>query len=287
MAATAGAAEPGTLYLVPTPIGNPGDITLRALDVLRSVPVIAAEDTRKAMTLLRAHDITARLVSYYDHNEQARSPQLLRLLAGGQDVALITDAGTPLVNDPGYRIVTAAIADGIPVRPLPGPSAVITALTGAGLATHSFHYAGYLPRKSAARRAAAEALARVPATLIFFEAPHRLLESLGDLREVLGDRDAALARNLTKPGEEYLRGPLSQIEAGLAARDEVRGEYTLVVAGAGEDDGSEELGQRLARSLLGHEVAPSVIRDVVRDVAGLSRNDAYELVRRAQDEPRS
>ena len=110
MAATAGAAEPGTLYLVPTPIGNPGDITLRALDVLRSVPVIAAEDTRKAMTLLRAHDITARLVSYYDHNEQARSPQLLRLLAGGQDVALITDAGTPLVNDPGYRIVTAAIA---------------------------------------------------------------------------------------------------------------------------------------------------------------------------------
>jgi 16S rRNA (cytidine1402-2'-O)-methyltransferase len=287
MADSASAAGPGTLFLVPTPIGNPRDITLRALDVLRSVPVIAAEDTRKAMTLLRAHDITARLLSYYDHNEQARSPQLLRLLAGGQDVALITDAGTPLVNDPGYRIVTAAIADGIPVRPLPGPSAVITALTGAGLATHSFHYAGYLPRKSAARRAAAEALARVPATLIFFEAPHRLLESLGDLREVLGDRDAALARNLTKPGEEYLRGRLSQIEAGLAARDEVRGEYTLVVAGAGEDDGSEELGQRLARSLLGHEVAPSVIRDVVRDVAGLSRNDAYELVRRARDEPRS
>lgn len=285
MAATAGAAEPGTLYLVPTPIGNPGDITLRALEVLRSVPVIAAEDTRKAMTLLRAHDITARLVSYYDHNEQARSPQLLRTLAGGQDVALITDAGTPLVNDPGYRIVTAAIADGIRVRPLPGPSAVITALTGAGLATHSFHYAGYLPRKSAARRAAAEALARVPATLIFFEAPHRLLEALGDLREVLGDRDAALARNLTKPGEEYLRGRLAQIEAELAARDEVRGEYTLVVAGAGEDTGSEELGHRLARSLLGHGVQPSVIRDVVRDVAGVSRNDAYDLVRRAQDEP--
>jgi 16S rRNA (cytidine1402-2'-O)-methyltransferase len=287
MAATAGEAGPGTLYLVPTPIGNPGDITLRALDVLRSVPVIAAEDTRKAMTLLRAHDITARLVSYYDHNEQARSPQLLRMLAGGQDVALITDAGTPLVNDPGYRIVTAAIAGGIRVRPLPGPSAVITALTGAGLATHSFHYAGYLPRKSAARRAAAGALARVPATLIFFEAPHRLLEALGDLREVLGDRDAALARNLTKPGEEYLRGRLGQIEAELAARDEVRGEYTLVVAGAGEDTGSQELGQRLARSLLGQGVQPSVIRDVVRDVAGLSRNDAYDLVRLVQDEPQA
>ena len=125
----------------------------------------------------------------------------------------------------------------------------------------------------------------MPATLIFFEAPHRLLEALGDLREVLGDRDAALARNLTKPGEEYLRGRLSQIEAELAARDEVRGEYTLVVAGAGEDGGSEELGQRLARSPARARGPPSVIRDVVRDVAGLSRNDAYELVRRARDEP--
>jgi 16S rRNA (cytidine1402-2'-O)-methyltransferase len=287
MASTASAGEPGTLYLVPTPIGNPRDITLRGLDVLRSVPVIAAEDTRKAMTLLRAHDIQARLISYWDQNEQARSPQLLRLLTEGQDVALITDAGTPLVNDPGYRVVTAAIAGGVPVRPLPGPSAVLTALSGAGLATHSFHYAGYLPRKPGPRRAAAAALAGTTATLIFFEAPHRLLETLGDLREVLGDRDAALARNLTKPGEEFLRGQLSAIEAELAARGEVRGEYTLVVAGAAEGPaaGSEELGQRLARSLLGHGVAPSVVRDVVRDVAGLPRNQAYELVRQAQDEP--
>lgn len=286
LASSAGNTGPGTLYLVPTPIGNPRDITLRALDVLRSADVVAAEDTRKARTLLRAHDIQATLVSYYDFNEQARSPQLLAALAAGQDVALITDAGTPLINDPGYRIVTAAIADGIPVCPLPGPSAALTALTGAGLPTHSFEYAGFLPRKQAARRAAAAALARAPATLIFFEAPHRLRDTLADLREVLGDRDAALARNLTKPGEEYLRGRLSQIEAELAARGEVRGEYTLVVAGAAEGPaaGSEELGQRLARSLLGHGVPPSAVRDVVRDVAGLPRNQAYELVRLAQGE---
>jgi 16S rRNA (cytidine1402-2'-O)-methyltransferase len=283
-----GAAEPGTLYLVPTPIGNLRDITLRALDVLRSADVVAAEDTRKAVTLLRAHDIQARLLSYYDQNEQARTPQLLRMLAGGQDVALITDQGTPLVNDPGYRIVTAAIAAGLPVRSLPGPSAVLTALTGAGLATHSFHYAGYLPRKSAARRAAAGELARVPATLIFFEAPHRLLDTLRDLAEVLGDREAALARNLTKPGEEFVRGRLSRITAELAARDEVRGEYTLVVEGAQERPaGSEELGSRLARALLGHGVAPGVIRDVVRDVAGLSRNEAYDVVTRAREDPGS
>jgi 16S rRNA (cytidine1402-2'-O)-methyltransferase len=280
---------PGTLYLVPTPIGNLRDITLRALDVLRSADVVAAEDTRKAATLLRAHDIQASLLlSYYDHNEQARTPQLLRMLAAGQDVALITDQGTPLVNDPGYRIVTAAIEAGLPVRSLPGPSAVLTALTGAGLATHSFHYAGYLPRKSAARRAAAGELARVPATLIFFEAPHRLLDTLRDLTEVLGDREAALGQNLTKPAEEFVRGRLSQITAELTARDEVRGEYTLVVAGAQERPaGSEELGSRLARSLLGHGVAPGVIRDVVRDVAGLSRNEAYDLVQRARDEPGS
>lgn len=282
MAAAEGGAQAGTLYLVPTPIGNPRDITLRALDVLRAVTVIAAEDTRKAMTLLRAHDITARLVSYYDHNEQARSPQLLRLLTEGQDVAVITDAGTPLVNDPGYRVVTAAIAAGIRVCPLPGPSAVITALTGAGLATHSFHYAGYLPRKAAARRAAAQALAAVPATLIFFEAPHRLTETLGDLREVLGDREAALARNMTKASEEFLRGPLSRIEAELAAEGQVRGEYTLVVAGA-EPEPDTELAHRVAGALLAHGVPPRAARDVVRDVTGLTRNQAYELVRVTQE----
>jgi 16S rRNA (cytidine1402-2'-O)-methyltransferase len=288
MASTAPGAEiaAGTLYLVPTPIGNVRDITLRAIDVLRAADVIAAEDTRKARTLLRALDIEASLVSYYDFNEEARSGQLLSSLRQGRDVAVITDAGTPLVNDPGYRIVTAAIADGIRVVPLPGPSATLTALIGSGLPSHRFSYIGYLPRKSAARRAAAQALAEVQATLIFFEAPHRLLEMLGDLLAELGDRNAALARNLTKDGEEFLRGPLSAIAAELASRDAVRGEYTLVVTGAekGITTAAEDLAARTARALLARGVPPRTVRDVVMDVAGLPRNQAYDLVRLLADD---
>jgi 16S rRNA (cytidine1402-2'-O)-methyltransferase len=277
-------AAPGTLFLVPTPIGNFRDITLRAIDVLRDAAVVAAEDTRKARTLLHALDVEARLLSYYDFNEKARSEQLLKMLQAGQDVAVITDAGTPLVNDPGYRIVGAAIANGIRVCPLPGPSAVLTALIGSGLQSHRFDYVGFLPRKSAARQAACAALADLPAALIFFEAPHRLTEMLIDLREVLGDREAALARNLTKPDEEYLRGTLSVIIAELTDRGEVRGEYTLVVAGVAEREttADEDLADRLARSLLGHGVEPHAIRDVLKEVTGLPRNKVYERVQLAQ-----
>src|SRR5262245_61373729 len=188
----------GTLFLVPTPIGNPRDITLRAIDVLRTVSVIAAEDTRKAQTLLRALDIRARLVSYHDVNEQSRSAYLMRLLEAGQDVALIPDAGTPMVNDPGHRVVVAAIAAGYRVCPLPGASAAVTALIGSGLASHRFEYVGFLPRRAAARQAAIGRLADLPATLVLFEAPRRLRETIADLRTVLGDRNAAVARNLTK-----------------------------------------------------------------------------------------
>jgi 16S rRNA (cytidine1402-2'-O)-methyltransferase len=290
MVSMAEAAEPGlgTLFLVPTPIGNFRDITLRAIDVLRAAAVVAAEDTRKARTLLRALDIRATLVSYYDFNEKTRSPQLLRLLQAGKDVALITDAGTPLVNDPGYRIVTAAIAAGARVCPLPGASAALTALIGSGLPSHRFEYVGFLPRKSAGRRAATAELAGLPATLIFFEAPHRLQDAITDLREVLGDRSAALARNLTKPDEEYLRGPLSAIEAELARRGAtgggIRGEYTILVAGAGdlEEAATESLADRIAAALLEHGVQPHAVRDVVREVTRLPRNRVYELVQVAQ-----
>jgi 16S rRNA (cytidine1402-2'-O)-methyltransferase len=277
-------AAPGTLFLVPTPIGNFRDITLRAIDVLASAAVVAAEDTRKARTLLHALDVEARLLSYYDFNEKARSEQLLKMLQAGQDVAVITDAGTPLVNDPGYRIVGAAIANGIRVCPLPGPSAVLTALIGSGLQSHRFDYVGFLPRKSAARQAVCATLADLPAALIFFEAPHRLTEMLTDLREVLGDREAALARNLTKQDEEYLRGPLSSIIAELTDRGEVRGEYTVVVAGAAERETSadEDLADRLAKSLLSHGVEPHAIRDVIKEVTDLPRNLVYERVQLAQ-----
>jgi 16S rRNA (cytidine1402-2'-O)-methyltransferase len=286
MAAEAADSGPGTLFLVPTPIGNFRDITLRAIDVLRDASVVAAEDTRKARTLLHALDVEAKLVSYYDFNEKARSEQLLRMLEAGQDVAVITDAGTPLVNDPGYRIVGAAIANGIRVCPLPGPSAVLTALIGSGLQSHRFDYVGFLPRKSAARQAACAALADLPAALIFFEAPHRLVEMLTDVRDVLGDREAALARNLTKQDEEYLRGPLSTIIGELSARGEIRGEYTLVVAGAAEREttAEEALADRLARSLLRHGVAPHAVRDVIKEVTDLPRNKIYEQVQLAQAE---
>ncbi|MDQ2811790.1 MAG: 16S rRNA (cytidine(1402)-2'-O)-methyltransferase [Actinomycetota bacterium] len=282
--AKAAVPDPGTLFVVPTPIGNLRDITLRAIDVLRSAEVVAAEDTRKARALLRALDIKANLVSYYDFNENSRSLQLVRMLATGKDVALIADAGTPLVNDPGYRVVTAAIAAGVRVCPLPGPSAPLTALVGSGLPVQRFEYAGFLPRKPAARRAAAAELADVPATLIFFEAPHRLRETLADLRDVLGDRNAALACNLTKANEEYVRGPLSQIAGEFEAGREVGGEYTLLVAGAQQRDtsASEALADRIAQALFAHGVVPHTVRDVVRQVSGLPRNRVYERVEMAQ-----
>jgi 16S rRNA (cytidine1402-2'-O)-methyltransferase len=282
--AEATSAGPGTLFLVPTPIGNLRDITLRAIDVLRTAELVAAEDTRKARSLLRALDVKANLVSCYDFNERSRIPQLLRVLDAGKDVALITDAGTPLVNDPGYRLVTGAIASGARVCPLPGPSAALTALVGSGLPVQRFEYVGFLPRRQAARRAAAQALSGLTATMIFFEAPHRLRDTLADLRDVLGDRNAALACNLTKGNEEYLRGTLSEIAAELDLRREVHGEYTLVVAGAAQQDtsASEALADRMAQVLLQHGVVPHAVRSVVREVTGLPRNQVYERVELAQ-----
>ena len=286
MASTGAAAEPGvgTLFLVPTPIGNPRDITLRAQDVLASVAVIAAEDTRHARTLLKDLEIQAKVVSYYDHNERSRSEQLLRMLKDGYDVAVITDAGMPLVNDPGYWIVTAAIGAGILVRPLPGACAAVTALVGSGLPSHSFTYLGYLPRKSAARRATVGSLAAEAATMIFYEAPHRLAACLHDLHAVLGERDAVLARNLTKPDEAFLRGSLAELAAELDGRDDVRGEYTIVVRGAAKEElgESDQLAATLARALVKHGVEPRAIREAVKEVTGLSRNRVYDHVEAAR-----
>lgn len=278
---------PGTLYLVPTPIGNPRDITLRAVDVLQAVGIVASEDTRHTRTLLGSVGIEARLLSYHDHNEQARTPQLLAELASGVDVALVSDAGTPLVNDPGYRLVTAAIDAGIPVQPLPGASAVLTALIGAGLPVSEFHYAGFLPRRQAARRTALQRLRSLAATLVFFEAPHRLVDTLGDMRDVLGDRAAALARNLTKPDERFDRGPLSELVADLtdpSAGDAVRGQYTIVVAGAPDapTDETTALADRLAEALLRHGMTPRQTREIVQEVTDLPRNQAYDLVHQTE-----
>lgn len=276
----------GTLYLVPTPIGNPRDITLRAIDVLHRVSVVACEDTRHARSLLRPLGIETATISYHDHNEESRSQQLLTALADGADVALVSDAGTPLVNDPGYRVVTAAIAAGIRVCPLPGTSAVTTALIGSGLPVHSFHYVGFLPRRTAGRQAALAGMRGIDATLIFFEAPHRILAAVRDMRDVLGDRPAALARNLTKPDEAFLRGQLSAVATELAAIATVRGQYTVIVGGA-DDDGSGEapaLADRLTDALLRQGAGPRLIREVVREVTGLPRNWVYERVQIAAEQ---
>jgi len=278
-------SDVGTLFLVPTPIGNPRDITMRAQDVLASVAVVAAEDTRHARTLLTARKIQAKLVSYYDFNERSRSEQLLRTLQDGEDVAVITDAGMPLINDPGYRIVTAAISAGVPVRPLPGACAAVTALIGSGLPSHSFAYFGYLPRKSAARRALIASLTSLDVTMIFYEAPHRLEACLDDLHGVLGDRAAALARNLTKHDEEYLRGPVSALRAELRDRGDVRGEYTILVEGTAKEEIGENdaLAALLARALLKQGLQPRAIREVVKEVTELSRNRVYEHVQLARE----
>ena len=221
----------GTLYLVSTPIGNLEDITLRALRVLREVDIIAAEDTRHTGKLLKRYEITTRLTSYHEHNKEAREEFLLEVLEGG-DLALVSDAGTPGLSDPGFEIVRAALAHGYEVTSIPGPSAPIAALVASGLPTDSFIFLGYLPRKASARRAFIESLSNESRTLVLFEVPHRIQKTLGDLIAILGeDRFAALGRELTKMHEEIIRGTLQEVQAHIAS-GEPRGEYTLVLGGA-------------------------------------------------------
>src|SRR6186997_3007441 len=202
-------AAPGTLFLVAVPIGNPEDLSPRARDILRAAAVVAAEDTRHFATLARHHAIDTRAVSYHDHNEAARTRELVARLEAGEDVAL--------VSDPGSRLVRAAIDADIPITSVPGPSAVTTALAASGLPPHPFRFIGFLPRTSAARRALLKGFAGDPATLVAFEAPRRLTDALRDALATLGDRPACLARNLTKPHERYQRGALSQLAAELEA----------------------------------------------------------------------
>lgn len=275
----------GRLYLVPTPIGNPEDLSPRARDLLSRVDVVAAEDTRHYATLARAHGLPGRSLSYHDHNEAARVPQLIDRLRGGEDVALVADAGTPLVNDPGFRLVEAALAAGLEVVSLPGPSAVTTALAASGLPPVPFRFTGFPPRTAARRRAFFAGLAADPATLVAFEAPHRLRDTLRDAREALGDRRACLARNLTKAHERYQRGLLSELEAALAGEEPVRGEATLVVAGAAPEAGGPDPADASHDADLLHEAGASA-RTIAAFLAarhGLSRRDAYRLAQGRPD----
>lgn len=220
----------GTLYLVATPIGNLEDITLRALRILKEVSLIAAEDTRRTRILLDHYAISTPLTSYFEHNKLAKLPAILEALQKG-DVALVSEAGMPGISDPGYELVKAAIAAGFSVVPLPGPSAVVAALSASGLPADSFLFLGFLPRKKSERRRLLESVAQETRTLVAFETPHRIIESLQDITAILGDREMALAREVTKIHEEIRRGPVFQILAHFQ-KTEPRGEFTLILAGA-------------------------------------------------------
>ena len=221
---------PGTLYLVATPIGNLEDITLRALRTLRECHVVAAEDTRRTGLLLRHFEISKPLLSYFQFNEAKRSEEILERLRRGEIVALVTDAGSPGISDPGERVVQAAIAAGLRVESVPGPSALVAALTASGLPTDEFHFVGFLPHKSGQRRNKLTALTDVPGTLVFYESPYRIEKLLGELAEVFPERQIVLARELTKKFEEFLRGKPAELIARTQSRS-LKGEFVVLVAG--------------------------------------------------------
>jgi 16S rRNA (cytidine1402-2'-O)-methyltransferase len=260
--------------VVATPIGNLGDVTLRALEVLSQADVIACEDTRVTAKLLNAHGITTKLTAYHDHNAERVRPGLIERLQQGEKVALVSDAGTPLVSDPGYRLVRECAALGIRVVPLPGASSVMAALVAAGLPTDRFLFAGFLPPKKEGRRKALAELASVRASLLFLESPHRLAESLIDMSEMLGAREAAIARELTKLHEEIRRGTLPELAAHYAAAAEPKGEIVVVVgpppqAVASPDSLDDALGPALREMTLRDAVAK-----VARDT-GIARGKVY------------
>ncbi len=271
------AAFRGTLYLVGTPIGNLEDVTVRALRVLREVPLIAAEDTRQTRKLLDRYEIRQRLVSYYEHNEQARVQPLLEHLRVA-DLALVSEAGMPGISDPGYELVVAAIAAGVRVVPVPGPSAPIAALAASGLPTGQFLYLGFLPRRSTERRKLLASVRAEPRTLVAFEAPHRLIDALADALAELGDRPVAVARELTKVHEEFIRGQLTTVLDHFRATPP-RGEITLVVGGwTAEKPASLDAVEARVASLVAEGRPPGEIASAVARETGRSRREIYRLL---------
>jgi 16S rRNA (cytidine1402-2'-O)-methyltransferase len=265
----------GILYVVATPIGNLEDISLRALRILHQVSLIAAEDTRTARKLLSQYDIHTPVTSYFEHSKLTKLDYLLDALSD-RDVAIISEAGMPGLSDPGYELIRAAIARGVPVVPIPGPSALVTALAVSGLPTDQFVYLGFLPRQKSQRRRLLESVANEQRTLVAFEAPHRLRASLDDVRDILGDRAMTAARELTKLFEEIVRGRVSEV-AKHFAESQPRGEFTLVIAGAAEPVWDEAqvqaaLAERQRAGLSGKDA----VREVVR-LSGWPRREVYRL----------
>lgn len=274
----------GLLVLAPMPIGNERDISLRVLDELKRADIIAAEDTRTTRKLLTRLDLKVKLLSFHDHNESQRLPLLLQLLADGQRVVVVSEAGTPSINDPGYPLVRAAVQAGVPIVALPGPCAAVVALTASGLATDRFVFLGFAPRTASRRRAFLVGVRRLPYTLIFYEAPHRIPAFLTDALAVLGDREVCLGRELTKPYEQLIRGRLSEALVQVEAAEVLRGEFTVVIAGAttpagtSQPDTSPEDVDTMITSRLREGKPVRAIRDELRSYFGGSGRELYERI---------
>src|SRR5579872_5547143 len=282
----------GCLYLVATPIGNLEDITLRALRVLKEADVIACEDTRQTQKLLNHYAITTRTTSYHEHNEMTKSAELVKEIQEGATVALVTDAGMPGISDPGYRLITLAIRHQVPVVPVPGASAFLAALVASGLPTDSFRFSGFLPAKRGERRAALEAIKTSPRTQVFYEAPHRVVEALADVVEVLGGaRHVAIAREVTKLHEEFLRGRASEVLDNLKAREAVKGEITLLIGKPEDGDarGAADVSsarvsvrQRVAQIMAEEKVDEKAALKKVAKERGVSKSEAYRELQRSR-----
>ncbi len=265
------------LYLIATPIGNAGDITLRALQILKSADIIACEDTRVTSKLLAIHGVFKPLKPYHEHNAGRVRPDFIKRLKNGETVALVSDAGTPLISDPGYGLLQACISEGIFVTALPGPSSALTALVLSGLPTNRFLFAGFPPSRSGGRRKVYRELASVPASLIFMESPRRLAAALADMLEILGPRHAAIGRELTKKFEEVRRGPLSELAAHYKAEGAPKGEVTIVVAPPEKDNreiAPEDLDNKLRKALRGASVRDAATK--ISFETGLPRSRLYE-----------
>lgn len=268
----------GVLYIVATPIGNLEDITLRALRVLKEVDLIAAEDTRHTQKLLSHYDIHTPLTSYHEHNERTKAPALVERLFRGERVALVSDAGTPAISDPGYRLVVAAVAAGVQVTPIPGPAALIAALSAAALPTDRFVFEGFLPEKKKERRVRLLALRDEKRTLVLYEAPHRLKDTLDDIHHTLGDRELVIAREVTKLHEEFLRAPVSDLIRQVSERD-IKGEVTIVVRGsaAAESRVSQELLLAEIKRLQREGMGVKQISELLGERHSLPKREVYRL----------
>lgn len=270
----------GVLYVVATPIGNLEDMTFRAVETLRAVDIIAAEDTRHTRKLLDRYQISSKLIALHEHNESRKSVDLVEYLNGGKSIALVSDAGTPLISDPGFRLVQAAVDAAIRVCPIPGPSAVTAALSVCALPTDRFTFEGFLPAKQSARRARLEDLGNEPRTLVFFESSHRVSASLSDMQDIFGaDRQATICREMTKQFETVLRGSLSKLCDRLANDpDQRKGEFVIIVAGRERDESAELVaGLDMARALLEHLPASQAAKVAAR-LTGASRRTIYKSI---------